>query len=150
MRIPTETAEVLSHYIPTWAMQGIDVQFQPLALAPCGCGALLGPRALKTVGTTPGPDQILIDESRLPLIWSTPEGIALVAHELVHVEQWRTIPDFARKYSQAEEERIRLGLDPWDNIYEAPAYDMEHRVREDLERPNPGGKIYELSAINFM
>jgi len=84
-------------------------------------------RALKTVGMAIGRE-----------IWISPEfakfdtasGLALLAHELVHVLQDERDPDFARKYD-AEARRTPEDR-PWENVYEAEAYATECVVYRQL------------------
>ena len=63
---------------------------------------------------------------------STRTGEALRAHELYHIMQRRSIPDFEQKFVQAALKTEREGLPPWENPYEKPAYEFEQRVKEML------------------
>lgn len=55
----------------------------------------------------------------------TAAGIALVAHELLHQQQFETIQDFEVEYA-AEDQRVRQhGLPPYENLFERPAYELE-------------------------
>lgn len=59
---------------------------------------------------------------------STASGIALLAHELVHQEQFQNDPGSLDAYD-AEERRVKAaGLPPWANRFEKPAYETEARV----------------------
>ena len=120
--------------------EGIDVQVQRLdrlsASVPQSkvwsglryvVGRMRGSRqvkgALKVVGATIG-GTIFIDPDFAD--WNTASGLALLAHERVHVEQDRTIPDFDRLYAEAQ-----VGVSPgrpWDNPYEMEAYCLEART----------------------
>lgn len=54
--------------------------------------------------------------------------LALMTHELVHQQQYRTIPGFLSLY-QAEQSRVEAGgLPPWANRYEAPAYQLQWQI----------------------
>ena len=53
-------------------------------------------------------------------------GLALLAHELVHVGQFEEDPAFAEKYDVAA--RQTDPLRPWENPYEAEAYEEERRI----------------------
>ena len=78
-------------------------------------------------GTTPpGGHDIYIRAGRYNS--GTPEGLALLGHELKHVEQWR----------QDHTVGI-LGYLFHVNKYERPAYDLQDRIRSDLIEEQFGG-----------
>ena len=80
-------------------------------------------RSLQTVGMT-------IDRE----IWlarghddfESAAGLALLAHELVHVAQFEADPAFAEKYDAAAQQTPRDR--PWENPYEGQAYEEEQRI----------------------
>jgi hypothetical protein len=140
-QLPEETKRILERVSPlNW--DGVDVRVQPLA----GLGASVpqskvwsGLRyvvgkmrgrarsALRAVGATIG-ETIYIDPDFAD--WNTASGLALLAHERLHVEQKRTIPGFDELYAEAQ-----AGVDPgrpWDNPYERVAYERECQVYYDL------------------
>jgi RHS repeat-associated protein len=92
-------------------------------------------RAKEEIGFTPdaltkGNDIFVNPDHTLDL--TKPEDLALLAHELVHVRQYRTIPDFERVRSRARE---RLMRDGWSkeraylgNRYESEARTLQRRV----------------------
>jgi len=84
-------------------------------------------RALKTVGMAIGREIWLAPEYAK---FDTASGLALLAHELVHVAQDEKDPDFANKYDivarQTPPDR------PWENPYEMEAYCVEASVWRTL------------------
>jgi len=62
----------------------------------------------------------------------TATGEALRAHELYHVWQRSTDPDFANKFAETAKAIEDAGQDPWDNPYEKPAYEFEEAVKQHL------------------
>ena len=80
-------------------------------------------RSLQTVGMT-------IDRE----IWlarghddfDSAAGLALLAHELKHVQQFEEDADFAANYDAAAQQTPRDR--PWENPYEAQAYEEEQRI----------------------
>lgn len=88
------------------------------------------PSALVKIGSNPQPGLIVLHpEFYIP---NTATGEALRAHELYHIMQRRSIPDFEQKFVQAALKTEREGLPPWENPYEKPAYEFEQRVKEML------------------
>mgnify|MGYP001558283201 CR=1 FL=1 len=133
-QLPVETQRMLRRVSPLdW--EGIDVRVQRLTGLEASIpqskvwrglryvvggmrGRLKG--ALRAVGATIG-ETIFIDPDFAD--WDTASGLALLAHERVHVEQKRTIPGFDQLYAEAQ-----VGVHPgrpWDNPYEMSAYQVE-------------------------
>lgn len=79
--------------------------------------------ALKTVAVTIGQD-IFIDKAHAD--FNTASGLALLAHEKVHVNQNERIPNFAREYDKAARRTARDR--PWENPFELEAYREEADV----------------------
>ena len=100
--------------------------FGPASLAARAVGAVTLPGAaanLQTVGLTIG-RHIYLDPSFGQL--DTAAGQALLAHEVVHVNQGERDRNFGDLYEKAS-----YGVDPntpWKNPYEAPAYARECEV----------------------
>ena len=133
-QLPEETQQILRRVSP-FGWDGIDVQVQRLTGLEASVpqskvwsglryvvgrmrGRLKG--ALRIVGATIG-ETIYIDPEFAD--WNTASGLALLAHERVHVEQKRTISGFDQLYAEAQ-----LGVHPgrpWDNPYEMSAYQVE-------------------------
>lgn len=161
-QLPEETQRMLRMASPLdW--DGIDVQVQPLTHLEASVpqskvwgglkyvvGKMRGGRqvkaALKVVGATIG-GTIFIDPDFAD--WDTASGLALLAHERVHVEQDRTIPNFNELY--AEEQAKTPGGLPWLNPYERVAYEVECQVYYDLIAEGvPPGKWVPLGvAMGF-
>ena len=161
-QLPLETQRTLERVSPLrW--QGIDVQVRPLT----GLGAFVpqskiwsGPRyvvgrmrgsfwsrrSLRAVGATVG-QTIYIDPDFAD--WNTASGLALLAHERLHVEQSLTIPNFEEQYAEAQE-GVHPGR-PWDNPYEMEAYQRECEVYYRLvsEGFPPGNWLPLGVAMNF-
>ena len=102
--------------------------------------------ALRAVGATIG-ETIYIDPDFSD--WDTASGLALLAHERVHVEQKRTIPGFDELYAEAQGQTP--GDRPWLNPYERIAYETECQVYYDLIAGGvPPGKWVPLGvAMGF-
>lgn len=138
-RLPDEARTILRQVLPLdW--DGVDVRVQNLdgleASVPQSkvwsglqyvVGRLRGSRRskgnLKIVGATIG-QRIYIDPEFAD--WNTASGLALLAHERLHVEQERTIPNFEELYARAQD-GVPPGR-PWDNPYEFDAYCLEAEV----------------------
>lgn len=161
-QLPEETQRILERVSPlSW--DGIDVQVRRLnhleASVPQSkvwgglkyvVGRMRGSRqvrsALRVVGATIG-GTIFIDPDFAD--WNTASGLALLAHERVHVEQDRTIPNFEKLYAEAQ---AQTPADrPWLNPYERIAYETECRAYyELLERGLPSGHWVPLGvAMGF-
>lgn len=139
MIVPEEARRILRQItqedIPTW--DDIDLRFTrsipnaqfPCALAPLGVvsvtrrinGALA--IGLKTVGMTIGRTIYLAIR---PKDLNTAAGLALLAHEKVHADQYSSIPDFQARYTELAERTP--ANQPWRNPYEEAAYRVEARV----------------------
>lgn len=142
-QLPLETRHILEGILPLdW--EGIDVRIQPLtglgAFVPQSkvwsglkyvVGKMRGARqakaSLKAVGATIG-ETIYIDPNFAQ--WNTAAGLALLAHERLHVEQKRTIRNFDELYAEAQE-GVAPGR-PWDNPYEMEAYCLEAKTWHTL------------------
>mgnify|MGYP001601771272 CR=1 FL=1 len=161
-QLPEETQRILRTVSPL-GWDGIDVQVQPLthleASVPqskvwSGLKHVVGPMrragrfmgALKVVGATIG-ETIFIHPDFAN--WDTASGLALLAHERVHVEQKRTIPGFDWLYAEAQQ-FVRQNH-PEDNPYEMQAYQEECRVYNGLVAEGvPPGKWVPLGvAMGF-
>lgn len=98
----------------------------PSALAPRAAMAVTAKepaRSLQTVGMTIDRDIWL---ARGHDDFESAAGLALLAHELVHVGQFETDPAFAERYDAAA--RQTSPNRPWENPYEAQAYAEEQRI----------------------
>jgi len=84
-------------------------------------------RTLKTVGMAIGNHVWIAPEFAK---WDTASGLALLAHELVHVLQDQEDPNFARKYDA--EARKTPPDKPWLNHYELASYCQEAAVYKKL------------------
>ena len=62
----------------------------------------------------------------------TATGEALRAHELYHIWQRQTYPNFEREFARVASETEQAGLPPWENPYEKPAYEFEEKVKAHL------------------
>ena len=62
----------------------------------------------------------------------TAGGEALRAHELYHIWQRKTYPNFEQEFARVAAETEQAGKPPWDNPYEKPAYEFEEKVRAHL------------------
>ena len=80
-------------------------------------------RALQTVGMTIERDIWL---ARGYDDFESAAGLALLAHELVHVRQSEEDPEFAEKYDAAA--RATPSDRPWENPFERAAYNEEQRI----------------------
>jgi hypothetical protein len=161
-QLPLETRRTLERVSPlNW--NDVDVQVRPLTGLAANVpqskvwsglkyvvGKLRGSRqskaGLKAVGATIG-ETIYIDPDFAD--WKTASGLALLAHERLHVEQARTIPNFDELYAKAQ-----VGVNPqrpWDNVYERVAYERECQVYYDLIADGfpPGNWVPLGVAMNF-
>lgn len=103
---------------------------------------LLWPHRLITAGMAIG-REIFIVPSRF--ITTTAAGLALIAHELVHVDQHEKDPNFLAHYR--EQARNTPRDRPWENPYEREAYLEERRVYCTLtSRGMPSGKWTPLGV----
>lgn len=80
-------------------------------------------RSLRTIGMTIG-RTIFMDPRSSKL--KDAASLALLGHELVHVNQFETIPNFEALYDF--EARQTPESSPWLNKYEYPAYEVECRI----------------------
>ena len=80
-------------------------------------------RSLQTVGMTIERDVWL---AKGHAEFQSAAGLALLAHELVHVAQYEADPAFAEKYDRVAQQTAPDR--PWDNVYEAAAYEEEARI----------------------
>ena len=138
-QLPQEVQENLSAVLPlNW--NGVDVRVQNLSGLESSVpqskvwsgvqyvvgrlrGSLGSKGKLKIVGATIG-QRIYIDPEFAE--WNTASGLALLAHERLHVEQERTIPNFEELYARAQQ-GVSPGR-PWENPYEYDAYCLEAKV----------------------
>ena len=161
-QLPQDVQATLRRVSPLdW--EGIDVQVQRLAHLDAAVpqskawtglryvvGRMRGNRqlrgALRVVGATIG-QTIFIDPDFAD--WNTASGLALLAHERLHVEQQRTIPNFDNLY--AEEQQFVRPNHPEDNPYERIAYETECRVYHALiaEGVPPGNWVPLGVAMGF-
>ena len=103
-----------------------NVALVPHALAPRRVQAVTAVepyRSLKTVGMTIHRDIWL---AKGHADFQSAAGLALLAHELVHVGQFEGDPAFAENYDVAAQQTDSSR--PWENPYEAQAYAEEQRV----------------------
>ena len=80
-------------------------------------------RGLKPVGMTIA-QHIFLDKDHAD--FDTAAGLALLVHELVHVDQWKTDPNFDRHYQQMAAQTP--DDTPWGNPYEREAYLAERQA----------------------
>ena len=79
---------------------------------------------------TPGGNTILFKPDYYN--YTTPKGIALIGHELVHVDQWTRDPDAFDDYLKWE---VTHPLSKnQDNPYEREAYTKEQAILKQLQR----------------
>lgn len=130
--LPRDAVFVLSEFFPRELLERVDLQVAVPARVVVCCAPAAQPSALVKVGANPGPEQIVIHPSFFNT--RTAEGLALIGHELFHVMQRQTDPDFEERFEQAALETARRGLPPWANPFEAKAYAFERRLRAELER----------------
>lgn len=103
-----------------------EASLVPQALLPRAVQAVTAEepaRSLMTVGMTIHRDIWL---ARGHDDFESAAGLALLAHELVHVFQFEQDPAFAEKYDAAARRTPRDR--PWENPYEAQAYEEEARI----------------------
>lgn len=138
--VPETVREALDHKVSpgvSWDEVSIHVGRLPTglaqaphAMAPRNIIPVAGAFArqpLKTVGMTIGRDIYLAPTHA---DFNTAAGLALVAHEMVHVAQGERVPAFEEVYEAAA-----MGTPPdkpWLNPYERPAYVEEARVYRHL------------------
>ena len=97
---------------------------------------------LKVVGATIG-ETIYIDPDYAE--WHTAAGLALLAHERLHLDQVRNIPDFSYHYAMADAQTPANR--PWENPYEYDAYLLECQVWHSLIQSGmPEGSWVPLGA----
>lgn len=142
MIVPDEARRILQQVVPDDASwENIDLQFSsrlpesqisgrcPYAIIPMGVVFVTrraygtATRALRTVGMTIGRTIYLAIH---PRDLRTAAGLALLAHEKVHVNQYATIPNFQDLYTQMAYQTP--AGQPWRNPYEEQAYRVEARV----------------------
>ena len=133
--------ERLAHGAPAYHYHS---QVVPTAMVPRNIMAVMAKgiaKALKTVGMAIGRD-----------IWISPDyadfntasGLALLAHEIIHVRQNESIPNFDIEYDRVA--RRTPADKPWENQYEMEAYCEEARIyRELLAQGYPKGKFEPLA-----
>lgn len=131
--VPDRARWVLSPFFPGLNWEGIQVHVGPLPAVQAPMVLLLRPtaavtasapaRTLRTVGITIGED-IFINEDHADL--RSAAGLALLAHEVYHVEQGRRDPLFNMHYEEAADSTPRDR--PWENPFELPAYLKERNV----------------------
>lgn len=92
--------------------------------------ALMADKSWMAIGSSPWPGLIIIHPGYYNPRTAT--GLALIAHELCHQVQQRTIPDFSTLYSREENRRIMAGQEPRENAFERPCYEAEARIRQAL------------------
>lgn len=161
-QLPEEAQRMLRTVSPL-GWDGIDVQVQRLSHLEASVpqskvwtglryvvGAMRGNRrirgALRVVGATIN-QTIFIDPDFAD--WNTASGLALLAHERVHVEQQRTVPNFDELYAEAQ--AFVRPNHPEDNPYEMFAYQTECSVFHRLVAEGvPPGKWTPLGvAMGF-
>ncbi len=133
MRIPELTREVLQPFfnapLPDVEITRGSVNTQLFSLAPRSMRpnavmSVVGARAgLRTIGvSTHG--HITLDPSHFDL--NSAAGLALLAHEEVHQQQYLDVPNFDHAYEDVDRyvDRSR----PWENPYELKAYQKERDV----------------------
>lgn len=132
--IPERTRQILEPFLGSnlpWNDINLTIGNLPHALAPSALiprnvmavSARGIARALKAVGMTIHRN-IWIDKSHAD--FETAAGLSLLAHELVHVEQFEQIPNFDKLYHQAAWAIPRD--QPYLNPYEETAYRTEVEV----------------------
>lgn len=159
-QLPLETQRTLERVSPL-GWDGIDVRVQrltgleasiPQSKVWAGLRYVVGGMrgrlkgALRAVGATIG-ETIYIDPDFAD--WTTASGLALLAHERIHVEQKRSIPGFDQLYAEAQ-----AGVSParpWDNPYEMDAYCVEAKTWYALTQQGmpPGNWLPLGVALGF-
>ena len=135
-QIPQQARELLEQFFPGGARWDAELVFRQLSfMSGVAAPSSYGPRAVAAV-TLPRAQQrlrpigrsldgIVILDPRFGNL-DTAAGLALLAHELEHQDQWRSIPDFERQYAQ--ENRTTPRDMPWENPFEKAAYQKERAV----------------------
>lgn len=149
MLVPEEARQILQQITPsTTSWDAVDLHFTssipgaavmrsqvgagiciPCALVPAGIISVTRrvrgtfSTSLKTVGMTVGHTVYLAIN---PKDLRTAAGLALLAHEKVHVDQYACIRNFQDLYTRAAERTP--DNEPWRNPYEEMAYRVEARV----------------------
>jgi hypothetical protein len=119
---PWESIELTQESLRGMAVAGIPLSVAPRPIMAMTLANALA-RALQTVGMTIG-KHIFLDPNHGDL--ETAAGLALLGHEVVHVNQGLADPRFEDKY--AVELRHTNPNRPWENKYELPAYTKECEV----------------------
>lgn len=87
-------------------------------------------RGLIKIGSNPDENTIVLHPDYYKE--GTASGEALRGHEMVHVQQREEIPDFERLFHEEAVRIEALGLKPWENKFERPAYEAERIMRDEL------------------
>ena len=122
--------------VPDWILENTrtEIRVPERVCATCTGGLAIGqsrdPSSMVKIGSNPEPGLIVLHPAYYKPL--TASGEALRAHELFHVGQREDDPDFAARFARAADETERLGLAPWENPYEKPAYEYELAVRKHL------------------
>ncbi len=140
MRIPPHLREVLERFLPPGTPWDVEIVRGVPARGPSTFAALPMAGGLTRIGSAR--DGVITIH---PEFWApeTAAGIALWAHEFYHQHQIAHVPNFWDRYEAEEITVERLGLDPWDNPFEEPAYQLEAEVYRALVADgwDPGGWV---------
>ena len=131
--VPDRARRVLTPFFPGLNWEGIQIHVGRLpasqglmVMLPRPLAAVTGydaARTLQTVGVTIGEDIFLSPQHADE---GTAAGLALLAHEVYHVEQGRRDPLFNVRYNEAA--AFTPQDQPWENPFELPAYLKERDV----------------------
>jgi len=135
VRIPTETRDLLSPYVPADTPWDVDVRLRvphslsaalPSSRIPRPVMAVTArseDRALLAIGQSF--DGVVVLHPRFADL-ETAAGLSLLGHEMVHQQQFSTIPKFLAAYSAAARDTPKDR--PWENPFEFPAYEAERNI----------------------
>lgn len=130
----------LAEFVPTWILEETRVHIKVPQRVCVNCPKPMSRRpwsgGLTKIGSNPGPRDIELHPDYYQRCTAT--GEALRAHEYFHVWQRSVVPDFDQAFTREAIRTENLGLPPWENGFERPAYQFEQQVKERLlERGYP-------------
>lgn len=127
MRLPTETVRVLQEFVPESDLAAMRlVTWRPLAWLPV---------ILRMSAITFSPF-VIVRPGHLRL--DTARGLALIAHEAVHIGQVRTLRPW-RFYPRYLAGQFRCGFRHDRHPLELPGIELQRQVRKALEARGGGG-----------
>lgn len=128
-----DVLDFIDSILPGPLPEGINISVGMPAMVSSHCT----PMALRRAASS-RPGQIVIHRDFFET--DTAAGIALIAHEVYHQIQFARNPDLLDFYAEEEARVEALGLPPYENVFEKPAYLFEAQVyREALAQGFPKG-----------